>query len=101
MSENMAYAAHVAGFPVCRQQPFDIRARQVGVGDDGVGKAVVVGDGLAPAGFSERIVGVPVGLDVYRLDHAMGRAVGDEVFDEIAPAHGRVVAVHARRVGSA
>jgi hypothetical protein len=99
VSEDVPDAPQVVRFPMRRQRRLRVGGGEIGVGDDAMGKAVPVGHVLAPAGLAHRIRRIPVGLDVHGLHHVVGRAVGTEIVDEVAPAHGGEVAVHARRAG--
>ena len=64
----------------------NIAVRQIGVGDDAVGKAAPIGEILQPSGFADRIARIIVGLHVNGLDQVLVAGVGEEIVEQVIAA---------------
>ena len=84
--DDLANAAKVRIFQMPVEDGAQVVAGDVGMADDAVGEPVFVGHALQPAGLTDMIWRVVMGLFVDRLDHVMVAEVGQQVVDQVVPA---------------
>ena len=97
----MAHAAQIGELRLLLQFQVEIGIGHVGLADDAVRKAVLVGNRLQPARLVERARHAPHGGDVHRLAHPLRRDVVHPFLHRIVAAQAEIFAVHARdrRIG--
>src|SRR5450755_3000362 len=97
----MAHAAQIGKLLLRLQLGVEIGVGHLGLADDAVRKAVLVGDRLQPARLVERARHAPHGGNVHRLHHIVRRDVVHPFLDRVIAAQAEIFAIHARdrRIG--
>ncbi|MNR06281.1 hypothetical protein D3C85_1223460 [compost metagenome] len=72
---------------------------QPGLGDDCIRYAVAGRQLFDEAGFANRVLRVPFGLDIHRLHHIMRTGIGEVILRKIATLERTVITVAKRDVG--
>ncbi len=80
----MPDAAHALECRLLGQHCYGVRVIEPGLRDDGVGHAVAGGQLLDETGLANRVLWVPLRLDIHRLYDVMGAGVGEVIFGQIA-----------------
>ena len=89
----MPYATHVGAGCMGTQYVFDVLPLKPRLRHDDERVAALRGDGVEPAGFSDRITRFPFGLDVNRTDDVVISAVAIIIFGQVVVTDRSVVAV--------
>ena len=92
----MSHAAHQRKHRLSGQHFGNVGPIEPGLCHDRIGQAVLGRNLVNPAGFGNRVVGRPFGLDVYRTDQIECRAVAPKVVGQVVAANCGIVAISKR-----